>query len=277
MLVAMLLPPANVVARTSQRPAFVAASVRPSGGARRPDVTAADRGREIALEADRRDRGWGDAQAALRMVLRNGQGEESMLALRAKKLESVDEGEKLLLLLEHPADRRNAALLSVSRPGGAGDLWLYLPASDRVERVATNDRSSPFMGSEFAYEDLVAPRVAEYEYAWLRDETVDGFELFVVERRPVNESSGYTRQVLWIDKHEYRLWKVDSYDRKGDLIKTLRYLGYRAYLDAYWRPGLMHMVNHETGASTTLEWTDYEFRTGLSERDFDRNSLPRRR
>jgi hypothetical protein len=35
------------------------------------------------------------------------------------------------------------------------------------------------------------------------------------------------------------------------------------------------MDNHQKGTSTLLEWTDYEFKTGLSERDFRSQSLKR--
>jgi hypothetical protein len=37
------------------------------------------------------------------------------------------------------------------------------------------------------------------------------------------------------------------------------------------------MQNHQTGKSTTLTWSNYRFRTGFSERDFDRNTLKRAR
>ena len=62
-----------------------------------------------------------------------------------------------------------------------------------------------------------------------------------------------------------------------ELLKTLTYSRYQRYLDQYWRADEMHMENHQTGKSTTLSWTHYEFQTGLTERDFDRNSLKRAR
>ena len=49
------------------------------------------------------------------------------------------------------------------------------------------------------------------------------------------------------------------------------------YLDQYWRADDLFMENHQTGKSTLLSWSQYEFRTGLSDRDFDRNSLRRAR
>ena len=37
------------------------------------------------------------------------------------------------------------------------------------------------------------------------------------------------------------------------------------------------MENHQTGKSTLLVWENYQFQTGLVDRDFDRNSLRRAR
>ena len=69
--------------------------------------------------------------------------------------------------------------------------------------------------------------------------------------------------------------KIDFYDRKNSLLKTLTYTGYKKYLDKFWRADVMHMVNHQTGKSTTLSWSNYKFKTGLTEKDFNRNSLKR--
>jgi hypothetical protein len=60
-------------------------------------------------------------------------------------------------------------------------------------------------------------------------------------------------------------------------MKTLTYEGYHQYLEQYWRSDQMNMVNHQTGKSTVLEWTNYKFQTGLTDRDFDRNALKRAR
>jgi len=98
-----------------------------------------------------------------------------------------------------------------------------------------------------------------------------------LERIPEDKYSGYTRQEAWIDKAEYRPQKVVFYDRKNSILKTLTYSGYKQYLGKYWRASEMFMENHQTGKSTRLVWSDYEFQTGQTERDFDRNSLKRAR
>ena len=102
-------------------------------------------------------------------------------------------------------------------------------------------------------------------------------ECYVVERDPVDKHSGYTRQVVWYDKAEYRPQKVDYYDRKNEHLKTLTFHEYRQYLDKFWRGMRYEMVNHQTGKSTTLSWKEYVFRSGLTDRDFDKNTLKRAR
>jgi len=96
---------------------------------------------------------------------------------------------------------------------------------------------------------------------------------FQVERYPVDPKSGYTRQVGWIDKEHYRVIKIDFYDRKNSLLKTLTFNGYEQYLDKYWRADTAKMVNHQTGKSTELLWNNYKFNNGYTNRDFDQRSL----
>ena len=123
-------------------------------------------------------------------------------------------------------------------------------------------------GSEFAYEDLVSQEVEKYDYRWLRTEPCGALECDVVERYPRYENSGYTRQVVWWDQAEHRLQKIDFYDRKDALLKTLTWEGYREYGGGFWRPDRMVMENHQNGKSTQLIFEDWTFGAGLGEDDF---------
>ena len=132
------------------------------------------------------------------------------------------------------------------------------------------------MGSEFAYEDLSSQEVEKYTYTYLKEEQLNGFNTDVVERDPVDEKSGYTRQVVWYNKDKgYRLEKIEFYDRKNSLLKTLTYHDYKQYEGKHWRAGKMQMVNHQTNKETELLFENYEFKTGLKESDFSQNSLKR--
>jgi len=237
--------------------------------------TPEEKGLEIATEADRREMGFHDSTASMLMVLRNKQGDESTRDIRVKTLEQENDGDKSLTIFDRPADVTGTAFLSFTHRSGPDDQWIYLPALKRVKRISSRNKSGPFMGSEFAYEDLSSQEVEKYAYKYLRDELINDLDSFVIERDPVDPNSGYTRQLVWIDKAEYRPPKIDYYDRKNSLLKTLVFSDYRQFLDRYWRSHDMQMENHQTGKSTRLTWSDYKFKTGLTERDFNRNSLKR--
>lgn len=237
--------------------------------------TPEERGLAIAQEADRRDSGFHDLAADLTMLLRNKHGEESLRNMRTRSLEVDGDGDKTMIIFDQPRDVQGTALLTFSHKTDPDDQWLYLPALKRVKRIASRNKSGPFMGSEFAYEDLASQEVEKYSYRYLGDESLDGAPTFLLERDPVDENSGYTRQLAWIDQAEYRPMKIEYYDRKNSLLKTLEFRGYKQYLERYWRAEEMYMENHQTGKSTLLTWKDYSFRVGLDEGDFTKNSLKR--
>lgn len=239
--------------------------------------TPEERGLEISQTAKQRDLGWADMQADMLMVLRNKQGQESTREIRLKSLEQLTDGDKSLTVFDKPRDVKGTAFLSFSHAVGADDQWLYLPALKRVKRIASRNKSGPFMGSEFAYEDLSSFEIEKYSYRYLNDEVCEGGECFVVEQFPVDKNSGYTRRIVWLDKTEYRVYKVEFYDRKNSLLKTLTFSGYQQYLDKYWRADLQQMQNHQNGKSTDLKWSGYQFRVGLTDNDFNKNSLKRAR
>jgi len=132
--------------------------------------TAEQRGLEIAVEADRRDTGFHDSQAAMRMILRNKRGDESTREIRVRTLEQLDDGDKSLTIFDKPADVRGTNFLTFTHKTGPDDQWLYLPALKRVKRISSRNKSGPFMGSEFAYEDLSSQEIEKYTYKYLRDE-----------------------------------------------------------------------------------------------------------
>jgi len=238
--------------------------------------TPEEKGLAIAREADRRDTGFGDFTANMQMILMNKQGQKSERKIRVRTLEVEGDGDKSLIIFDTPRDVKGTAFLNFTHKTGDDDQWLYLPALKRVKRISSRNKSGSFMGSEFAYEDISSQEVEKYTYKWIRNEVYDGRECFVLEYYPVDKkNSGYIRYVTWLDKNEYRAWKVDYYDRKNSLLKTLTFNDYRKYVDRYWRAGEMYIINHQTGKSTRLIMSDYKFRTGLKDSDFNQNSLRR--
>ena len=239
--------------------------------------TPAEKGLAIAIEADKRDTGWVDFKAKMKMTLRNKQGQESTRTIKLSSQEVLDDGDKSLSIFSSPRDIKGTAFLSYTHALKPDDQWLFLPALKRVKRIASANKSGPFVGSEFAYEDLTSQEVEKYTYNWLRDENINGKTFFVVEAIPAYANSGYARQEVWIDSEMYQPVKIVFFDRKNSLLKTLESSDWNQYLGKYWRPSRMHMQNHQTSKSTELTWSDYSFKVGLTDRDFDQSTLKRAR
>jgi outer membrane lipoprotein-sorting protein len=236
-----------------------------------------DKGLEIAKERKLRDQGWGDSMADMTMILRNTQGGESVRKMRLKSLEITDDGDKGLTIFDQPRDVKGSAFLSFSHALVPDEQWIYLPALKRVKRISSRNKSGPFMGSEFAFEDMSSFEIEKYTFRFLKDDRLDEQDTFVVEQIPTDKHSGYTKQIVWIDKQHYRPLKVEFYDRKDSLLKVLTMHDYKLYLDKYWRAMRLEMRNEQRGKSTQLITHSLEFRTGLSDKDFSKSGLQRAR
>ena len=231
------------------------------------------KGNAIAKETERRDSGFHDYIAHAEMVLKQKDKELSRRAFNTKVLEVEGDGDESVNIFSSPKDLAGTAILIHAHGLKPDDQWLYLPAIKRVKRISTRSKSGPFVGSEFAYEDISTWVPEKYTYRFLQDDKVDENDCFKVENTPAYADSGYSKLHEWVDTKIFRPRKIDYYDRKGDLLKTLTFDGYKMYQGAYWRPAKMVMVNHQTGRSTELLWNEYEFNTGLTASDIAQSKL----
>jgi len=246
-------------------------------GARAENETAESRGLGVATAADHADSGFLDSTADLTMVMQANSAREIRREMRQLTLEVEQDGDKSIIVFDRPRDLKGTAILTHTHRSGQDDQWLYLPALKRVKRISSSDKSGPFMGSEFAYEDLASQEVEKYSYRFLKQEHLDEQLCNVIERIPVDRKSGYTRQIAWYDTTHHRLQQVEYYDRKDSLLKTMTMVNYQQYQDQFWRPDEMHMTNHQTGKSTILIFENYRLGVGLKPSDFSRNALSRMR
>jgi outer membrane lipoprotein-sorting protein len=237
--------------------------------------TPEEKGLAIAKEAERRDSGFDNYVAELTMTLSNRQGDQSVRHIRRKILEVPGDGDKALDIFDEPADVKGTAILTYSHGLQPDDQWIYLPALKRVKRISSVNKSGPFMGSEFAFEDIASQEVEKFVYKYVSDEAFDGHDCFVRENQPAYEFSGYTRQIEWTDKAIYQPRKVVYYDRKNVLLKTLVFKDYKQYAGKFWRASEMIMENHQTGKTTRIVWNNYRFGAGVTEQEFSQSALNR--
>lgn len=234
--------------------------------------SAEQKGLQIAKAAEAADEGFGSSTVELKMTLKNKNGQTSERSLTTRTLELTEDGDKSLIIFGSPKDVKGTATLTFTHKTTPDDQWLYLPSIKRVKRISSDNKSGPFVGSEFAYEDLSSPEVEKYSYKFLEEK--DG--LLLVEQDPTDPKSGYTRRIVSYNKGKgYRIEKIEFYDRKNALLKTLTYSDYKLYKNKFWRAGTFKMVNHQSNKETLLKFSDYDFDAELTDEDFTQVALKR--
>ena len=237
----------------------------------------ANKGLDIAKLSDKNNEGYVDSSSYMTMQLINKKGDIVERKLAFKRLEVPEDGDKSIAVFESPRDVKGVAILSYAHKVKSDDQWLYLPALKRVKRIASKNKSGPFLGSEFSFEDFSFQEVEKYDYTFIGEETCSNLMCLVIERRPLDPYSGYTKQLVWIDKENYLVQKIHHYDRKSFHLKTQTFEEYKLYEGFFWQPHKIKMMNHQNGKSSILKFQDIKLNSGFTDKDFSQNSLRRSR
>src|SRR4030095_7457315 len=123
----------------------VLAAARPRG---------ADNARQIVEEAQKRTDAKSQRYEGLLQVF-DAQGKISDKRWNIDRRGSHG-ASKAVLRFSAPAEVKGVALLVVNHPDRASDQWMWTPALERDRRIALQDRSTRFFGTDFSFEALEA-------------------------------------------------------------------------------------------------------------------------
>ena len=128
---------------------------------------------------------------------------------------------KSVLRFTSPAEVKGVALLVVNHRDRASDQWMWTPAIQRERRIALQDRSTRFFGTDFSFEDLEERDVDQYSYKLLGEESLNGVACWKMESKP-KKASQYTSSLVWVRKENYTFARIEGY--KAD--KLMRRIDY---------------------------------------------------
>jgi len=192
---------------------------------------------------------------------------------------SMDLGKdsKSIMFFQSPADVKGTGFLSwqYDDPDRDDDKWLYLPAMKKVRRISgSSSRNENFMGSDFTYDDMGGRNVDEDEHSIVGEESLDGFQCWVIESKPLESDAAYTRTVSWIRQDALIPVKVEFYDRMGELLKTL--LASDITKEAgFWTSRKLEMSNHKSNHRSIIAMESIEYNIAMNESLFTVPSLER--
>jgi len=233
-------------------------------------VLAQDDARKIVEEAQRRTESKSQRYEGLLQVLDN-RGKVADKRWLFTRLGSHGQSKAVLRFLA-PAEVKGVALLIMNHPDRASDQWMWTPALQRERRIALQDRSTRFFGTDFSFEDLEERDVNQYSYRLLGEEVIDGAACWRIESTPTEKKiSQYTKSEVWIRKDTYALAQVESYS-KTEVVRRLKYSNF-AQQQGIWTGRRLEMSDLRRKSRTILTLEKLEYNVPLKDEDFTLQAL----
>lgn len=175
---------------------------------------------------------------------------------------------KAILRFTAPAEVKGVGLLIINHPDRASDQWMWRPAIGRDQRIALQDRSTRFFGTDFSFEDLEERDVDQYDYKMLGQEN----GMWKIESRP-RKSSQYTYSYFWIKKDNYTFQKIEAYNKKG-LARVIDYKDYEL-VNGIWTARTTEVTDPARNSRTILKYDKVEYNLPLKDDEFTLDALRR--
>jgi outer membrane lipoprotein-sorting protein len=228
-------------------------------------IHAADDARQIVAEAQRRTDARSERYEGLLQVF-DAKGKVSDKRWTFDRLGSHGHS-KAVLRFTAPAEVKGVALLVVNHPDRASDQWMWTPAIERDRRIALQDRSTRFFGTDFSFEDLEERDVNQYDYVLIGDDAVDGATCWKIQSTPKEaKSSQYTRSIVWIRKDNYAFARIENYV-KDQVVRRLNYSDIQN-LQGIWTARQLEMADLRRGSRTRLNLEKLQYNLPFSDDDF---------
>jgi Outer membrane lipoprotein-sorting protein len=234
------------------------------------NVDAQNDARQIVAEAQRRSETRSQRYEGLLQVL-DAKGKVADKRWTFMRLGSHGRSKSVLRFLV-PAEVKGVALLIVNHPDRASDQWMWTPALQRERRIALQDRSTRFFGTDFSFEDLEERDVSQYDYRLLGEEPIDGAACWRIESVPSERKiSQYTKSEVWIRKDTFVFAQVESYV-KTEVVRRLRYSDF-VQVQGIWTGRRLEMTDLRRKSRTILTLDQLEYNVPLKEEDFTLQAL----
>jgi len=167
-------------------------------------------------------------------------------------------------------------LLVLNHPDRASDQWMWTPAIARDRRIALQDRSTRFFGTDFSFEDLEERDVDQYDFSLAGEESMDGVACWKIEARPrQTKTSQYTRSRVWVRKDNYAYVQIEN-DIKSDLVRRLKY-SQLEQVQGIWTARLLEMTDLRRNSRTILKLEKLQYNLPMKDDEFTLQSLRRER
>jgi len=175
---------------------------------------------------------------------------------------------KAMLRFTAPAEVKGVALLIVNHTDRASDQWMWRPSIGRDQRIALQDRSTRFFGTDFSFEDLEERDVDQFDFKLLGEEN----GMWKIESKP-RKASQYTHSYQWVKKDNFTVVKIEAYTKKG-LARVIDYRDYEQ-IKGIWTAKTTEVLDVGRKSHTILRYDKVDFNIPVKEDEFTLQALRR--
>ncbi len=189
---------------------------------------------------------------------------------------------RVRIRLKAPPDMRGAGYLLIEREKGReSDMYVYLPAAERIRRIAARTMSDQLWGTDFSYDDIRQLQwiASEGGHERLPDQTVAGRPTYVLSLRlPPGEASSYERIVAFVDQATCVSLKLEFFE-SGDTPRKVLLADAEGLFqqEEHWLTRDVTMSDLRDETSTRLHIDEIEFDVEIRDRVFNPTFLDRGR
>jgi hypothetical protein len=256
-----------VIVHLAARPALATPATPP------PAATPAARGMTVAdigacIRRNIVDRG---SLRQLNITTTDREGRSRALKMKLFWKPENETGEqRMTLQVTAPPEVAGSAYLVISKPAG-DEVFVYLPAFDRVQRLAGSDGNRPLWGTDFTYAEIkqIQGLFREGDTRRVDDATVFDRPAFVLETDTDPERTGYDLVKSYIDQKTCTLLKSELLGKNGKPLKLLEAdLETLLQVDPWWLILGYVMYDNSKGTHTRIDMSDVFLLQILPERLF---------
>jgi len=235
-------------------------------------VHAENRALEIMREVERRQRAASQSNLGAIEVVDSG-GKVLNKAWRFHR-EGNRGSSRILVRFLTPPEVRGVGLLTLNHPDKPAEQWLYTPAIRRDRRVAPQEKSQRFMGTDFTHEDMEERAVEGYDYELLGEEMFAGQPSWKIRAfYKSRDNTQYSQLYLWVRKDIVVNTYVEFYVAEK-LRKTLRWDDWRQ-IQGIWSPHLAEMRDLARRSTTRIRTSELRYNVGFEPEWFSLRNLRR--
>lgn len=235
--------------------------------------------RAIMVKVDNRNDG-DNATSNMEMILIDKSNSKRIRKIKIFRKDKGNDTRKLMFFL-YPSDVKGTGFLTYDYDNSDkdDDQWLYLPALRKTKRIASSDKSSSFMGSDYTYSDMTSRDVDDYKYKLLKETKVKGNKCWIIMAIPNNkkiiEETGYKKSIFFVRQDNFFVIRAKHWLVDGGYVKYGQVVGLKK-ISGIWVATETQMVKKrgkKTVHKTILKYKNIKFNQDLKSSMFSVRKL----